>query len=218
MPLTESEIQKLVLETAALSKAQKRKVGAILIRDGQVIGRGCNNNMYDNGVCEDEEGNTLPTVVHAEIACLEDAERHLACTIVASRGNCIMYVSHQPCESCRDAIIRSGVTDIRVVEAFMKFDGDKLRYDLVPPSATEALARVLTFGARKYKPNNWRNVPEPDRYIAAMKRHIALYRSGEKFDEDSGLHHLAHAMTNMAFLLDLDYQPPVLGNAQLEKP
>ena len=31
-----------------------------------------------------------------------------------------------------------GIDKVEVVEAFIKFDGDKLRYDLIPPSATKA--------------------------------------------------------------------------------
>ena len=44
-----------------------------------------------------------------------------------------------------------------------KFDGDKLRYDLIPPLALEEMVKVLTFGAQKYEPDNWQKVPESKR-------------------------------------------------------
>lgn len=81
-----------------------------------------------------------------------------------------------------------------------KYDEGKLRYDLVPVEAHEALAEVFTYGATKYDDNNWQSV-ETERYIAAMFRHINAWRKGESFDFESGLHHLKHALTNVAIIL-----------------
>lgn len=85
----------------------------------------------------------------------------------------------------------------------MKYDGGKLRYDLVPVEVHEALAEVLTYGANKYADNNWQSV-ESDRYVAALFRHLNAWRKGEQVDEESGYHHLKHALTNVAFLLYKD--------------
>jgi len=83
-----------------------------------------------------------------------------------------------------------------------KYDTGKLRYDLVPPEATEMLARVLTYGANKYDANNWQNLDEfESRYTAAMFRHFEAWRKGEKVDPESGLPHLGHAFCNIMFLL-----------------
>jgi len=82
-----------------------------------------------------------------------------------------------------------------------KDDKGKLRYSLIPPSATRALAEVLTFGAEKYEANNWKHVEDAEsRYLDAVYRHLEAYRQGERLDDESGLPHLAHAMTNIAFL------------------
>lgn len=83
----------------------------------------------------------------------------------------------------------------------LKFDNDKLLYSLIPPETTKALAEVLTFGAKKYAPNNWQLVENgKTRYLDALFRHLEAFRSGETHDPDSGLHHLAHVLTNVAFL------------------
>ena len=83
----------------------------------------------------------------------------------------------------------------------LKYDSGKLRYSLVPPIAMRALAEVLTFGARKYAPNNWVLVQDGEtRYLDAAFRHLEAFRSGETHDQESGLHHLAHLLTNVAFL------------------
>jgi len=65
---------------------------------------------------------------------------------------------------------------------------------------------VLHYGAKKYKPNNWRTV-EPQRYVAAFERHWQAYLTGEMIDSESGLPHLSHCMTNLAFLLELRHVP-----------
>ena len=95
---------------------------------------------------------------------------------------------------------------------FEKFDGDKVRYDLVPPSMMNGIAGVLTFGADKYEAHNWKNVDDPERYVGALFRHIEAWRAGETFDPDSGLPHLAHASTNLAFLIELNYEPKTWSN------
>ena len=88
-----------------------------------------------------------------------------------------------------------------------KYDQDKLRYDLVPPIATKALAEVLTFGAQKYAPNSWQNVPEGERrYTAALMRHFEAYRAGEELDPETLLSHLSHVLCNAAFLLHFQEQ------------
>lgn len=86
-----------------------------------------------------------------------------------------------------------------------KFDAGKLRYDLLDDDAVEQLVAVLTFGAKKYAPNNWRFMREwRERYYAAMQRHLVAWRKGERIDSDSGMHHLAHAMCCVMFLLAMD--------------
>lgn len=83
-----------------------------------------------------------------------------------------------------------------------KFDNDKLRYDLLDPFFEDAVVKVLTHGAKKYADNNWKNVePFTDRYYAALRRHLALWRGGEVLDKDSGLPHLAHIACNVYFLM-----------------
>jgi hypothetical protein len=86
-----------------------------------------------------------------------------------------------------------------------KFDGDKLRYDLIPPLAQQEMVKVLTFGAQKYAPDNWQLVPDSKRrYFAAMERHVWAWKMGETLDPESGIHHLAHAMCCLAFLYEHD--------------
>lgn len=94
---------------------------------------------------------------------------------------------------------------VMVTEVGAKYDAEKLRYDLLPWEALDEVVDVLTFGAKKYKPDNWRLVPEPRRrYVAAALRHIAASMRGEKFDEQSNKSHLAHAVCSLMFALELE--------------
>ena len=82
-----------------------------------------------------------------------------------------------------------------------KFDQDKPRMDLLDAYATEELAKVLTFGAKKYAPHNWRKGISYARLIAAALRHIYAFARGEDIDEETGLSHMAHAMCCCMFLV-----------------
>ncbi len=105
----------------------------------------------------------------------------------------------ETCPICKDAKLAVGISP--------KHDAGKLMYSLIPPVATKALAEVLTFGAQKYAPNSWQGVEEGERrYLDALMRHLEAYRSGEAIDNESGLSHLSHAITNLAFLLHFEAQ------------
>jgi len=186
------------LQEAQRSPCQKRKVGAVIVTPGgDIVGKGHNRfSSITDKPCEDILGFTNPNVIHAEINAIDEASS----IIPGALKGATIYVTHQPCENCADAIVEAGLK-LHVVEGFMKFDTDKLRYDLIPPESMEALAKVLTYGAKKYKPGNWKNATNIDRYTAALYRHLEAWRKGEEVDEESGLPHLAHAITNVAFLI-----------------
>ena len=100
---------------------------------------------------------------------------------------------------------RTPIPEITLPGTGPKYDEGKLRYSLVPPVAMKGLAEVLTFGAKKYAPNSWQQVQNAEvRYLDALYRHLEAFRSGEKIDDESGLHHLKHALCNVAFLLHFE--------------
>ena len=82
-----------------------------------------------------------------------------------------------------------------------KYDGGKLRLDLIPPEAIDALGEVLTYGADKYEPYNWAKGLKFSRVYGAALRHLNAYWKGEDVDSESGIDHLKHALTNLAFLV-----------------
>lgn len=89
-----------------------------------------------------------------------------------------------------------------------KFDGGKLRLDLVPVEFIEEMARVFEYGAKKYGVDNWRQGFDLDRLYAAALRHLFAWRKGGVADEESGLPHLAQAAWNMLVMLHYENEVP----------
>ena len=82
-----------------------------------------------------------------------------------------------------------------------KHDAGKPAMHLIPANIEVEVSRVLQFGAEKYGPENWRLVPDlRNRYMGAAMRHVNAMRQGEALDEESGLHHAAHAICCLMFI------------------
>ena len=85
-----------------------------------------------------------------------------------------------------------------------KYDGEKIRLDLVEPSLIEAIGKIRTYGVKKYTDEqSWKKV-EKQRYIAAAMRHFEAYRKGEINDAESAMPHLCHCACNLMFLIELE--------------
>jgi hypothetical protein len=80
-----------------------------------------------------------------------------------------------------------------------KFDENKTRLDLIPPEAIWALGSALSYGANKYGEYNWAKGMQWSRIFAATLRHLYKWWAGEECDAESGIPHLHHALTNIAF-------------------
>ncbi len=83
-----------------------------------------------------------------------------------------------------------------------KFDGEKIRMDLLSPKALTEIARVMGEGAKKYGAQNWRKGIAWSRVYAAIQRHLNAWNDGETYDQETGISHLAHAGCGIMFLLE----------------
>ena len=84
----------------------------------------------------------------------------------------------------------------------MRFNSGKLRYDLIPQFALKQFAKVLSMGAEKYAPRNWESGMKWSIPLASLKRHLAAFEMGEDYDKESGLLHIAHIISNAAFIAE----------------
>ena len=98
-----------------------------------------------------------------------------------------------------------------------KKDAGKPRMELLDPLALTQLAEVLTFGAQKYEADGWRKGIEWSRTVGALLRHTTKFMSGETYDEETGLHHMAHVMCNAMFLVNWATTHPELDDRPVIK-
>ena len=85
-----------------------------------------------------------------------------------------------------------------------KADAGKIRPSLVPVELITGVAEIRDYGTKKYKDggdDNWKRV-EAQRYWEATLRHaLAAWHDWRKKDPESGMLHIKHMATNLAFLL-----------------
>lgn len=89
------------------------------------------------------------------------------------------------------------------VKIGIKHDKEKTQWNLLMEmKAILPVVDVLTYGAKKYAPRNYKFVKGWRwRYFAAAFRH--MYASQwEKIDQESGFPHLAHAIACLLMMLD----------------
>ena len=92
-----------------LSYCERKKVGALIVKDRMIISDGYNGTPsgFEN-VCEDEDNYTKWYVLHAEA----NAITKVASSTQSSQG-ATLYITLSPCKECSKLIFQAGI--IRVV-------------------------------------------------------------------------------------------------------
>ena len=101
----------MAFEWAKLSHCERKKVGAIIVKDRMIISDGFNGTPtgFENP-CEDDEGYTKWYVLHAEAnAILKVANSTQSCK------GATLYITLSPCQQCSKLIHQAGIK--RVVYA-----------------------------------------------------------------------------------------------------
>lgn len=106
------------------SYCQRRRVGALLVKDKMIISDGYNGTPsgFEN-VCETPEGLTKPYVLHAEANAITKVAR----SSNSSQGS-TLYITASPCLECSKLIIQAGIRRVVFIEMYRLTDGlDLLR-------------------------------------------------------------------------------------------
>ncbi|WP_299676897.1 dCMP deaminase family protein [uncultured Tenacibaculum sp.] len=127
MTLTKKELKyakaylKIAEEWAQLSYCQRKKVGAIIVKDRMIISDGYNGTPtgFEN-VCEDEDGKTKWSVLHAEA----NAILKVAGSTQTCKG-ATLYVTLSPCRECSKLIHQSGITRVVFSNKYKDISGLK---------------------------------------------------------------------------------------------
>ena len=104
------------------SYCQRRKVGAIVVKDKMIISDGYNGTPsgFEN-VCEDADNVTKPYVLHAEA----NAITKLARSNNNSDGS-TLYITDSPCIECAKLIIQAGIKRVVFAQKYRLVDGLEL--------------------------------------------------------------------------------------------
>lgn len=108
-------------EWSKLSHCTRKKVGAIIVKNGMIISDGYNGTPsgFDND-CEDREGITLWYVLHAEANAISKVARS-----TNNAQNSTLYLTLSPCKDCSKMILQVGIK--RVVFSELYKDGAGLK-------------------------------------------------------------------------------------------
>ena len=101
------------------SYCQRRKVGALLVKNKMIISDGYNGTPagFEN-ICEDEMNVTKPYVLHAEANAITKVARSHN-----SSDGATLYVTSSPCIECAKLIIQAGIKRVVFADSYRLSDG-----------------------------------------------------------------------------------------------
>ena len=110
---------RLAKSWANLSHCVRKKVGAIIVKDGMIISDGFNGTPsgFDNS-CENVQGETHWYVLHAEANAI--------LKVAKSSNNCkgsTLYVTLSPCKDCSKLILQAGIKRVVYQNAYKDISG-----------------------------------------------------------------------------------------------
>lgn len=101
---TNINMMSIAQSVGQLSSCNKRKVGCIIVSNNKQITIGYNGTAPGQcNDCEDSNGNTLDTVIHAEANAISKLDHCDQSTL---------YVTYAPCDRCADLIIASNISSV----------------------------------------------------------------------------------------------------------
>lgn len=106
-------------EWAQLSYCERKKVGALIVKDRMIISDGYNGTPsgFEN-CCEDEQGNTHWYVLHAEA----NAILKLASSTQSAKG-ATLYLTLSPCKECSKLVLQSGISRVVYLQKYSDSEG-----------------------------------------------------------------------------------------------
>ena len=110
---------RIAKEWGNLSYCQRKKVGAIIVKDKMIISDGYNGTPsgFEN-CCEDEDNVTKWYVLHAEAnAILKVARSTQSCE------DATLYITLSPCKDCSKLIHQSGIKRVVYLEEYKDTSG-----------------------------------------------------------------------------------------------
>ena len=82
----------------------------------------------------------------------------------------------------------------------LHYSEGKSGVDQIPVEVLLEWGDVFSYGEKKYYRNNWLKGNKFHEFYGSALRHIFAFWEGQEMDSESGIHHLAHAIWNLAAL------------------
>lgn len=114
------------------------------------------------------------------------------------------YIEPQAANKLRDYLKDFSERGIPGGTVFVKDNKEKVQFRWLPWAEIQDIARLLTYGEKKYPGENWKKCTDLNEYMDALDRHLVAYKTGEKADLETGESHLLHAACNILFMLNLE--------------
>ncbi|MFT3884626.1 MAG: dCMP deaminase family protein [Flavobacteriales bacterium] len=110
---------RMATEWAALSHCIRKKVGALIVKEGMIVSDGYNGTPtgFPND-CEDQNGLTHWYVLHAEA----NAIMKVARSTNDARG-ATLYLTHSPCKECSKLILQAGIRRLVYLDTYKDTSG-----------------------------------------------------------------------------------------------
>ena len=110
---------KMAREWGNLSYCERRKVGALIVKDRMIISDGYNGTPTGmENICEDEENYTKWYVLHAEAnAIMKVASSTQSCS------GATLYVTLSPCKDCSKLIYQAGIVRVVYIDQYKDTTG-----------------------------------------------------------------------------------------------
>lgn len=105
-------------EISSLSYCKRSKVGAVIVKDDNIISFGYNGTPAGVDNCCEREDVTVAEVIHAEMNAILKAAKS-----GYSVDNSTLYLTLSPCVDCAKLILQSGIKRVLYLEAYRKTDG-----------------------------------------------------------------------------------------------
>ncbi len=105
---------KMALEWSTLSHCTRKKVGALIVKEGMIISDGYNGTPtgFPND-CEDANGTTHWYVLHAEANAIMKVARS-----TNNAREATLYLTHSPCKECSKLILQAGIKRLVYLDAY----------------------------------------------------------------------------------------------------
>lgn len=113
-------------EISTLSHCQRAKVGAVIVKDGNIVSFGYNGTPSSMDNCCEDGNATISEVIHAEMNAILKAAKS-----GYSVNGATLYLTLSPCKECSKLILQSGIERVLYLEEYRDVSGIEFLHNFI---------------------------------------------------------------------------------------